>query len=290
LSVPPAFLASEYPPAAPQNALFHVIPVPLERGVSYGTGCARGPAAILEASQQLEAWDGLSRPGERGIHTAPEIDCRGETETVFARIENSVRAALRCNALPLLLGGEHTLTFGALRALRKHHGLFGIVQIDAHADLRAEYQGSPWSHACVMHRAVRDLGLPLAQFGVRELSLEEVRVRREFNVRFLDAPALMQGELPEKLLPDAFPEAVYLSFDVDGLDASLMPATGTPSPGGLGWYEALHIVQNCLRGRRVLGFDLTEFAPLPGMRAPDYTAAKLVYHIMGIVERNAEMP
>lgn len=289
LTVPPAFLASEYPPAAPENALFHIIPVPLERSVSYGTGCARGPAAILEASQQLEAWDGVSGPGRIGIHTAPEIDCRGDIEGVFARIAAAVRDVLRRHALPILLGGEHSVTLGALRALQAQCGTFGIIQIDAHADLRAEYQGSLYSHACVMHRAVRDLGLPLAQFGVRDLSLEESRARRDFHVHFYDAPALMQGKLPEKLLPDTFPDTVYLSFDVDGLDASLMPATGTPSPGGLGWYEALHIVRDCLRGRRILGFDLTEFAPLPGMHAPDYTAARLVYHIMGIIERDTRL-
>ncbi len=285
----PAFLESEYAPAPAEKAFFHIIPAPLERSVSYGTGCARGPAAILEASQQLEAWDGLSCPGRLGIYTAPEVDCSGEAEAVPARIENAVETALSRKALPVLLGGEHSVTLGALRALEKRHGKFGIIQIDAHADLRPSYQGSIYSHASVMHRAVADLGLRLAQFGVRDICLEEVEMRKKFGVHFHDAPSLVpllrRGMLPERLLPEDFPQQVYLSFDVDGLDPSIIPATGTPVPGGLDWYGALDIVRHCLNGRDVLGFDLTELAPLPGLHAPDYAAARLVYHIMGIIER-----
>jgi agmatinase len=177
-----------------------------------------------------------------------------------------------------------------LRALKERHGSFGIVQIDAHADLRPQYQGSIYSHASVMRRATEDLGLRLAQFGVRDLCLEEAQARREFNVAFLDAPDLARTGLPVAPLPRDFPETVYVSFDVDGLDPAYIPATGTPVPGGLGWYDALEIIQRCVHQRKVIGFDVMELAPLPGLHASDYAAARLVYHIMGILERHAVLP
>ena len=286
----PAFLASEYAPAGPANALFHIIPVPLEYTLSYGAGAARGPAAILDASQQLETWDGYSCPGALGIHTAQAVDCGGGIEAALKHIAQSTHEALAHNALPILLGGEHSATLGALRALKEHYGHFGIVQLDAHADLRPQYQGSIYSHASVMRRAVADLGLRLAQFGVRELCREEVLARHDFKVHCLDAPELARTGLPAAPLPGDFPETVYISFDVDGLDPACMPATGAPVPGGLGWYDALEIIARCVSRRRVIGFDVVELAPLPGLHASDYAAARLVYHIMGLVERNAVLP
>ena len=180
------FLASEYAPARPEDAAFHIIPAPLERSVSYGGGAARGPAALLDASRQLEAWESGLAPGESGFYTAPPVDCAGPVEGVLARIEAATRRALDCKAVPVLLGGEHTVSLGALRALarqaREKKEPFGIVQFDAHADLRPEYEGDPYSHACVMHRAVADLGLPLVQFAVRDMSREEAEVRKRYNV------------------------------------------------------------------------------------------------------------
>lgn len=150
------FLASEYEPARPEQAAFHIIPVPLEQSVSYGGGTAHGPAAILSASQQLEAWDGISAPGEAGLYTAPAVDCDAPIETVLDRIEAVTAHALRCKALPVILGGEHTVSLGALRALAAEAARtgepFGVVQFDAHADLRSQYEGSIYSHASVMHR------------------------------------------------------------------------------------------------------------------------------------------
>ena len=175
------------------------------------------------------------------------------------------------------------MTYAALAALVARFGRFGVIQFDAHADLRETYEGTPWSHACVMRRAVADLGLPLIQFGVRALCLEEVEAREQYGVRFHDAAELACGGIPE--IPRDFPERVYLSFDVDGLDPSIMPATGTPVPGGLGWYQALELAQMALRGRAAIGFDVVELAPVPGLHAADFTAARLTYALMGLVER-----
>ncbi|MEG2140628.1 MAG: agmatinase, partial [Bilophila sp.] len=260
------FLASELEPCAPEAAFFHVLPVPLEASVSYGEGTHNGPDAILAASDQLELWDGESVPARLGIHTWPAVDCQGDTPQVLARIETAVQGVLDCGGLPVLLGGEHTVTYGALAALQKQYGTFGVIQFDAHADLRDSYEGTPWSHACVMRRAVKDLGLPLVQFGVRALCLEEVEARTLHAVRVYDA-ATLAHRLPDAPLPPDFPKQVYLTFDVDGLDPSIMPATGTPVPGGLGWYDALTLAKRALQGRQVLGFDVVELAPLAGFLA-----------------------
>ncbi len=279
------FLASELPDSAPESCLFHVLPVPLEATVSYAGGTAQGPQAILEASDQLELWDGESVPAEAGIFTWPAVDCSGSSEAVLGRVEQAVEGILEKKGLPVLLGGEHTVTYGALAALKKRFGTFGVIQFDAHADLRDAYEESPWSHACVMRRAVKDLGLPLVQFGVRAMCLEEVEARREHSVTFFDASFIARNGLPEDLLPPHFPRQVYLTFDVDGLDPSVMPATGTPVPGGLGWYQSLDIAERTLAGRDVLGFDVVELAPVAGMHAADFAAARLAYALMGIVQR-----
>lgn len=281
-----AFLASEFTPSPPQQARFHIIPVPYEASVSYGHGTALGPQAILDASQQLEAFDGNSQPGRHGIYTHAPLDCSGSPEEVLARIQQATHQALHHQALPVLLGGEHSLSLGAFRALHKHYGRFGIVQFDAHADLRSSYEDSLYSHASVMHRAVADLHLPLVQMAVRDLCTEEVEVRRTYNVTHYDGPHLAQHGLPLEPLPADFPEHIYISFDVDGLDSAVMPATGTPVPGGLSWYDALTLVERCTKGRKVVGMDIVELAPIPQLHFADYTAARLTYHLMGIIERN----
>ncbi|NQS72511.1 MAG: agmatinase [Desulfobulbaceae bacterium] len=284
----PDFLASECRLTGPE-ARFHVLPVPLESTVSYGGGTAAGPAAILEASQQLEDWDGRSCPLDEGIHTLPAIDCRGQIEEVLTRIERAVAAVLRAGRLPVLLGGEHTVTLGSLRALAQGlpKGAIGLIQIDAHADLRESYEGSIYSHACVARRALEDLGMPIFQFGVRALSAVEARLRnQDARISFLDAATFAHNGLPAELLPADFPNTVYLSFDVDGLDPSVIRATGTPVPGGPGWHDCLRFVEQALRGRRVAGFDVVELAPQPDDHASSFAAAQLVYSIMGIVQRN----
>lgn len=281
-----SFLASEYAPASPENAAFHIIPAPLEQSVSYGGGTCRGPEALLAASQQLEAWESGFAPGEAGFYTAPAVDCSGPVEAALERIEAAVDHALACGALPVLVGGEHTVTLGALRALareaRERGRPLGVIQFDAHADLRSRYEGNPLSHASVMHRVVADLGLPLAQFAVRDFCREEAEMRKQYNVTHYDAYFLARVGLPELPLPGDFPRHIYISFDLDGLDSSLMPATGTPSPGGINWREAQFLLERCVAGRRVAGLDVVELAPIPHLHHADFTAAKLAHLLMGL--------
>ncbi|WP_432735035.1 agmatinase [Maridesulfovibrio sp. FT414] len=276
------FLEGEIPNCDPQKAAVHVIPAPLETSVSYGGGTAAGPAAILEASTQLELWNGRSCPAEAGIYTAPVTDCSSSTESALDSIESATAFAVECGAVPMVLGGEHTVTLGALRALKKKHGTFGIVQFDAHADLRSSYEGDPLSHACVMRRAVDDLGLPVFQLGVRALCLEEVEFRKETSsVWHIDAREFYLKGIPVELLPADFPERIYISFDVDGLDPSVIRATGTPVPGGIGWHDALTLIEKAVSGRKVIGADVVELAPQEGDHASDFAATQLAYELIG---------
>lgn len=276
------FLASEYEPAKPGKAMFWVIPAPLERSVSWGRGTAKGPDAILAASQELEAIDNDLEPGTAGIYTHAPIDCEGPIQDVLGRIQAVVGEALAAQAIPVLLGGEHAATLGALRALKAAGREFGVVQFDAHGDLRNQYQGDSFSHASVMRRAVLDLGLPLVQFAVREISREEIEARRIYNITHYDSLFLSRVGLPEKPLPEDFPKDIYITFDVDAFDPSLMPATGTPSPGGLVWKEAHFILERVAAQARIIGCDVMELAPIAGLHHADFTAAKLAHLLMGL--------
>lgn len=280
------FLSSEVPPRPADQARFHVIPVPYEATVSYAGGTANGPEAILDASDQLELYDGTSYPGENGIFTQRPVDCSGTPEQVMENVRKAVLAALDAGAMPVVLGGEHSLTYGEMAALKERHGRFGVVQFDAHADLRDSYEGSKWSHASVMRRAVKDLDLPLVQLGNRIYCREELEARKEHGVVSWDAPYLCRHGIPDNLIPEDFPHNIFITFDVDGLDPSIMPETGTPVPGGLDWYMALDLAARAMQGRRVLGFDVVELAPREGHIVSDFAAASLTYALMGLAARN----
>ncbi|WP_120631932.1 agmatinase [Ruegeria sp. EL01] len=261
------------------NARFRVIPVPLERTVSYGSGTAKGPEAIIEASNELERITGHAEPCVEGIFTEEPLDCDGPLPEVMERLAQRTEAAIRAGKVPVALGGEHSLSYGAVTGVVRALGHpIGIVQIDAHADLRNAYQGEKHSHASVMHLLAEE-GIRLAQFGVRAFSTEEVQSRLKNHVFHIDAEELVTGNIHAVDLPNDFPELIYISFDVDGLDPSQMPATGTPVPGGLGYYQALRLVEHALKGRRCVGFDVVELAP-DGNAAWDFTAAQIVYRLM----------
>jgi agmatinase len=284
----PAFLGSEFQPVSPEQARFHVLPVPWERTVSYGGGTAAGPSAILEASWQLEAWDGQSVPGKVGIFTHPPVDTSGEPAEVLGRIAAAVERILALGRLPIVLGGEHTVTYGVIQGyLNAGYQDFGVVQIDAHADLRDRYEGDPFSHACVMRRIV-EAGVPLFQLGVRALCEEELAARERYRVGSLDGECLVTRRIDQVPLPGDFPPEVFFTVDVDGIDPSVFPATGTPVPGGPGWYQTLSLFESIARQRRIIGFDLMELAPIPGFHCYDFAAALLVYKLMGKLQRIAE--
>lgn len=285
----PHFLASEISQPKPDEALFHILPVPYEKSVSYGTGTAGGPAAILQSSQQLELFDGVSIPAEHGIYTHPAIDCDGDPAQVLTRITKAVSEIMHPGKIPVMFGGEHTISAGAFSAIAEKNESVGIVQFDAHADLRDTYEGNPYSHACVMHRAL-DLNIPVFQIGVRSLSYEEHLLREKKGIGYLDAAAIHGTEIPLQILPPEFPVRIYMTFDVDVFDPSMMPATGTPEPGGLNWYQTFQLLESVITGRNIMGFDVVELAPIAGMHAPEFTIARFVYNLLGMIARSMNGP
>jgi len=282
------FLDGELTPAEldPATAHFRVIPVPLERTVSYGSGTEGGPAAILAASVELERpWRG-EEACAAGIVTEAPVDCGGPLPEVMARIAERTAAAVAAGRVPVTLGGEHSLSYGAVRGVAAALGRrFGIVQIDAHADLRLNYQGERHSHASVMRLLTEEDRIPLAQFGVRAFSAEEAAARERGGVFACDGEALALGAVP--VLPEEFPEDLYISFDVDGLDPSVLPDTGTPVPGGLGFWQAIHLLDRLTEGRRIVGIDVVELAPSATSRVSDFTTAQITYALMALERRRA---
>ena len=286
-----AFLGSAYGNAPASAARFHVVPAPMEVTVCYGGGTARGPRAILEASRQLDDFDHPGCPGTLGIHTQPFVKPAagrgGLSERWIDAIERAVTRALRCGAVPAVLGGEHTVTLGSARAFRAAGADIGFIHFDAHADLRDVYRGTRHSHACVLRR-VHELGFPIVQLGTRAVCREEVlyRAANPGTLAAYGARALAEGRLPKTWIPRGFPQRVFITFDLDAFDPAVIPATGTPVPGGLGWHEAARLIDAVAATRRIVGFDVVELAPMKGVRHPDYAAALLVDSLMAAAARS----
>lgn len=288
------FLGLDEPWCHPDRAGVRVLPAPYEHTSSYIQGSDRGPAAIIEASQQVELYDEILRcePYREwgGIATAAplDLDDQVDREAVEA-IEAFVRPHVDASRFVLTLTGEHTGALGAIRAHAKRWPDLCVVQIDAHGDLRHAYQGNPFSHASVMARVVED-GLPLVQVGIRSISAEEIALIERtktistfFASTICDPSGPYEGRsaswVPEVVRACSGP--VYLTFDCDGLDASLVPALGTPEPGGLGWYDTLALVTALARGPGIVGMDISELAPIEGLVAPQFAIARLIYRILG---------
>lgn len=280
----PWFLDSEFPNAQPDHARFHVIPFPLEETVSYGGGTSQGPLAIIEASGQLEQLvEGYGNPGSLGIHTTAPIPIKEGSAKAMQMAGEAMLQAKRLGAIPVLLGGEHSVTNAAIDYMLAC-GEVGVIQFDAHMDLRDTYEGSKLSHACVMHR-VAERGVPLFQVGIRNYSEEDLAARERYGVGHYDASMLYRcKDLAGLSLPASFPRKLYITFDVDGLDPSLMSATGTPDPGGLSWWDAITLLESLTAGRTIVGMDVVELAPNQILH-PAYTAAKLVYFLMGLASK-----
>lgn len=284
----PAFAGPDARPFSYEQARVAVLPVPYEGTVSYGHGTAQGPRAILEASAQLEMYDEEldRRVDQWGLFTLPPVDCSsGSPAEIMHRIYWAALPPLRDGKLLLTLGGEHSVSYGVFKALKEVRGkAFSILQIDAHADLRESYGGTPHSHASIMARAY-DLGLPFVQVGVRALCEEErLFLRRkgiERNVFWAHEIAQQTDDAWIVDVAERLEGDVYVTVDLDGLDPAIMPATGTPVPGGLGWYTTLKLLKRVCRRHRVIGMDVVELAPIPGQHAPDFLAARLAFKLVG---------
>jgi agmatinase len=288
------FLGLEEPWCHPDQAGVYVLPAPYEHTSSYILGSDQGPSAIIEASHQVEFYDELLQcePYREwgGIATTATLNLEGKVDgPAVDAIEAFVRPHVGTGRLLVTLTGEHTGALGAIRAHARRYPNLCVVQIDAHGDLRKAYQGNPYSHASVMARVVDD-GLPLVQVGIRSICPEEIerirstdRISTFFAANLLDPSGPYEGRAT-KWIPDivkACRGPVYLTFDCDGLDASLVPALGTPEPGGLGWYDTLNFVTALANGPGILGMDVSEIAPIEGFVAPQFSIARLIYRMLG---------
>ncbi len=290
------FLGLDEPWCDPTRAGVHVLPAPYEHTSSYILGSDDGPAAIIAASQQVELYDETlaAEPYKAwgGIATAQPLQLHDRTDKAAVdAIEAYVTPSVQAGRFAVTLTGEHTGALGAIRAHAKRYPNLCVVQIDAHGDLRQAYQGNPYSHASVMARVVED-GCALVQVGIRSVCPEEIdlmkrtpRIRTFFAANILDPAGPFEGQagrwIPEVVKACSGP--VYLTFDCDGLDPSIMPALGTPEPGGLGWYDTLNLVRALAAGPGIVGMDISEIAPIEGFVAPQFSVARLIYRILGIV-------
>lgn len=262
-----------------------VIPFGLEVSVSYGGGTAAGPAAILAASQQLELYDdelGCEPYRAWGVAALPQPTIAPGIEAALDQLAGLVDGVLAERKFPFVLGGEHSLTPGAIRPIAARHPRLVVLQFDAHADLRDGYQGERYSHAAAMRRVLDLAGVSLVAVGIRAVSTEEVAFYAANSDRISIHWAKDQARWNiEDIVAPLRGRPVYITFDIDALDASVMPATGTPTPGGLGYWQALGILRRaCAAAGQVVGADLVEFAPIPGLHAYDYTAAALAYKML----------
>ena len=263
-----------------QNSKFCIIKAGYAESVTFIKGAENGPDKIIEVSDQLELydWESKTEPYLHGISLL-EIDPNKKINYVLKDIEKNVSQCVEDNKLPILLGGEHTVTIGAIRALKEKFSNFTVIQIDAHADLRDEYMGSKYNHACPMRRII-EMDIPCIQLGIRSIAKEEVQaVEQGLNTKIY----YCDNASPDLKIIDKIPTGnVYLTIDLDGFDPSIFPDVGTPEPGGLGWFETVNFIKKLIKKRNLIGFDIVELCPKNDENPNSaFAAAKLLYKIMG---------
>ena len=264
-----------------ESAKAVILPIPLESTTSYVPGTRNGPREILVASTHLELWDEETSTDIHpiGIYTLPEMelpfDDMGE---MMAEIRRVTAAILEHDKFPIVLGGEHSITSPVVAAMAGRFPGLSVLQIDAHADLRDTYMGTRFNHACAMRRVLEHART--TQVGIRSLSTEEAKAAPTLPTRiFYDVNMREDKDWIDQVVK-SLGDRVYVTIDVDGMDPAIMPATGTPEPGGLSWYELLSVLRAVISARTVVGCDIVELSPLPGMAAPNFLCAKLIYKIL----------
>jgi agmatinase len=264
-----------------ENAKAVILPVPLESTTSYVPGTRNGPREILVASTHLELWDEETGSDIHpiGIYTLPEMELPfDDMGDIMNEITRVTAAILDHDKFPVVLGGEHSITGGVVAAVAAKHPGVSVLQIDAHADLRDSYMGTRFNHACAMRRVIECA--PVTQVGIRSMSTEEAKVAASLPTRIFYDVNMRQDKNWMAKVVESLGEMVYITIDVDGMDPAIMPATGTPEPGGLSWYEMLSLLRAVISARQVVGCDVVELSPLPGVAAPNFLCAKLIYKIL----------
>lgn len=259
-----------------------ILSVPYDATSSWKKGADRGPAAILEASTQVELYDieTASEPYRHGIATLAELRFDGPPENLADEVSRQTGEIFDRGQLPVILGGEHAVSIGAIRAAAERFASMSVLQIDAHADSRVEYEGSTHNHACVMARA-REVS-DVVQVGIRSLDASELEAIDPDRVFWAHEIHRAQDGWHARVV-DLLGSDVYVTIDLDAFDPSIVPATGTPEPGGLTWHQVTGLLAAVANARRVVGFDVVELLPQPGQHATDFLAAKLIYRFLAMI-------
>lgn len=255
-----------------------ILPVPYDGSSTWLKGADKGPAALLEASANMEVYDieTDSEVHKIGIHTADPIEVDGSPEDMADAVYKEMAHLLKKKKFPVIIGGEHSVSIGAFKAVAEQFNDLTILQLDAHADMRDSYEGSKCSHACVMARAKE--AAPIIQLGIRSMSVEE---REDIQPdRIFYASAIVQNKAWYYDLLNKLTRNVYITIDLDVFDPSIMPSTGTPEPGGMSWYEVLDILKKVSEMTNIVGFDVVELKPEKENKSPDFLASKLIYTLL----------
>lgn len=287
-TIPDNFLGLPPRYCDPKKARYAILPLPYDGTVSYQTGTRNGPRAIITASQQVELFD--EEYGKEftaaGVMTcdpvAPEM--AGPRE-MHESVYQAARQVLAKKKFLIALGGEHSLTSGLVRAVKQKHKKLSVLQIDAHADLRAEYEGTPYSHASVMRRVV-DMGIPVVAVGIRNYSLGEHQFMKKHGITPVSVREVRTNADWLQQVVERLTDNVYVTIDIDGFDPAYAPGTGTPEPGGLDWFQVTDLLKATAMFRNIVAADVVEVLPQPGTAQTEFLAAKLIYKLIAHVEAN----
>lgn len=285
---PDNFLGLSQCQSAYETSRYAVLPVPYDATTSFQTGTRRGPRAIITASQEVEWFD--EEYGREFVNGGvATLDPLGPNaagpEQMHAWVHQVARKVVRDGKCLIGLGGEHSITSALVRAVRSRHKRLSVLQVDAHADLRNTYEGSRFSHACVMRR-VLEMGVPVVPVGIRNYSLEEHRFMKRH--KFTPITVRETRENPDWIQQavESLSENVYVTIDIDGFDPAYAPGTGTPEPAGLDWFDVTDLLKATAMGRNIVAADMVEVLPLPGSVQTEFLAARLIYKLIAHIEAN----
>lgn len=258
-----------------------IVPVPYDETSTWMKGADKGPDAIMEASVNLEFYD-VETDSEvhlKGIHTVDAVREKQSPEALVDAVCHKVSSLLNDNKFPVVVGGNHTVSIGSVKAFSKHFGNMSVLQLDAHSDLRQEYEGSTYNHACAMARISEFASI--VQVGIRSMSREEVPFADKERIFFAHELYSNKSKYSEAI--DRLDENVYITIDLDVFDPSLIPSTGTPEPGGPEYYEIMHFLKDVAGKRNIVGFDVVELCPSAVNKTPDFVAAKVIYQLLSYI-------
>lgn len=264
-----------------------ILGVPYEKTVTYKHGTKNGPSSIIDASLNMELFDDeLNQETYKiGIHTMDSLDVENlASESMVEKVHVSVSELIKGNKFPVVLGGEHSISIGAVKAFKETYPNLSVLQLDAHYDLKDEYRGSKLNHGCAARR-ISEI-CPVVQVGTRSLSKEEkefLSSQSNGRVKAVSVYDILEMPLWKDTVSNSLTENVYITIDLDVFDPGLMPSVGTPEPGGIGWYETLDLLHEISKDKKIVGFDVVELCPIKDQIAPDFLAAKLIYRLLGYI-------